>query len=239
MHSFAADETLLLPSRMNGDLTVAPICVEAVVEHYHHRYHHPVSIPSCVRSLPRTMRPFAPTSSFARAVSASSRTAASPIATRLGLAPNRNFTTTLIRRDDQSRAKAGGVSASSHPRTVPFFALFSVSNPPIFSDPYCQVKSVMNRPEITPLFLFTGGMICLALFFGGKHLVKDKELRLDHKQQNRLATQTDQLDFDAMAKVAQDPDGKLTKDAIEEDKKRQQRLEGIREEKKEKANDKV
>ncbi|KAJ9475096.1 hypothetical protein PHBOTO_005166 [Pseudozyma hubeiensis] len=155
------------------------------------------------------MRPFAPSSSFARAVSASSRTASSPIATRIGLKPHRNFTTTSIRRDDQSRAKAGGV------------------------------KSVMNRPEITPLFLFTGGMICLALFFGGKHLVKDKELRLDHKQQNRLATQTDQLDFDAMAKVAEDPDGKFTKDAIAEDKRRQQRLEGIREEKEEKANKKV
>lgn len=42
-----------------------------------------------------------------------------------------------------------------------------------------------------------------------------------------------------MAKVADDPNGKLTKEAIEEDKKRQQRLEDIREEKQEKAKNKV
>lgn len=102
-----------------------------------------------------------------------------------------------------------------------------------------QVKSVVNRPEITPLFLFTGGIISLALFFGGRHLIKDKELRLDHKVQNRLATQTDQLDFDAMGKVAEDPDGKLTKDAIQEDQKRNERLKDIRDEKEQKANNKV
>lgn len=94
----------------------------------------------------------------------------------------------------------------------------------------------MNRPEITPLFLFTGGMICLALFFGGRHLIKDKELRLDHQKQNRLATQTEQLDFDAMAKVADDPDGKLTKEAIEEEKKRSQRKQDIKQEKEKAAN---
>lgn len=42
-----------------------------------------------------------------------------------------------------------------------------------------------------------------------------------------------------MAKVADDPDGKLTKEAIEEEKKRKQRLEGIREEKDEKAKKKM
>lgn len=97
----------------------------------------------------------------------------------------------------------------------------------------------MNRPEITPLFLFTGGIIGLALFFGGRHLVKDKELRVDHKQQNRLATKTEQLDFDAMAKVADDPEGKLTKEAIEEEKKRSQRKEDIKQDKQEKAADKL
>ena len=110
-------------------------------------------------------------------------------------------------------------------------------SPPLFST--TQVKQVINRPEITPLFLFTGGMICLALFFGGRHLFKDKELRLDHKQQNRLATQTEQLDFDAMAKVADDPEGKLTKEAIDEDRKRSQRKDEIRQERVEKAQDKV
>lgn len=77
------------------------------------------------------------------------------------------------------------------------------------------------------------------MFFGGRHLVKDKELRLDHNQQNRLATKTEQLDFDSMAKVADDPDGKLTKEAIEEDKKRQARKEDIRKEKEEKAQSNV
>lgn len=98
---------------------------------------------------------------------------------------------------------------------------------------------MINRPEITPLFLFTGAIIGLATYFLGQHLVKDKELRLDHKQQNRLATQTDKLDFDAMAHVADDPEGKLTKQAIEEEKKRSQRVKDIRDEKQEKANDKL
>lgn len=97
----------------------------------------------------------------------------------------------------------------------------------------------MNRPEITPLFLFTGAIIGLALFFGGRHLVKDKELRVDHAQQNRLATKTDQLDYDAMAKVAEDPEGKLTKEAIEEEQRRTQRKKEIKEEKQEKAKDKL
>ncbi|EST08451.2 NADH-ubiquinone reductase complex 1 MLRQ subunit [Kalmanozyma brasiliensis GHG001] len=123
--------------------------------------------------------------------------------------PSRCFTTSSIRKDDQSRAKAGGL------------------------------KEVFNRPEITPLFLFTGAIISLAVFFLGKHLVKDKELQLDHHQAQRFKTKTEDLDFDEMAKVADDPDGKLTKEAIEEDKKRKQRLEGIREEKQEKAKSKV
>lgn len=101
------------------------------------------------------------------------------------------------------------------------------------------MKSVINRPEITPLFLFTGAIIGLALFFGGRHLFKDKELRIDHAQQNRLKTETSQLDFDAMAKVAEDPEGKLTKEAIEEDRRRSQRKEAIKEEKEEKAKNKV
>ncbi len=42
-----------------------------------------------------------------------------------------------------------------------------------------------------------------------------------------------------MAKVADDPDGKLTKEAIEEDKKRQARKEDIRKEKEEKAQSNV
>lgn len=77
------------------------------------------------------------------------------------------------------------------------------------------------------------------MFFLGRHLVKDKELRLDHNQQQRLKTKAEDLDFDEMAKVADDPDGKLTKEAIEEEKKRKQRLEGIREEKDEKAKKKM
>ena len=101
------------------------------------------------------------------------------------------------------------------------------------------MKQVINRPEITPLFLFTGAIIGLALFFGGRHLVKDKELRLDHAQQDRLKTQTEQLDFDAMAKVAEDPEGKLTKEAIEEEKKRSERREQIRKDKQEDAKKKL
>ncbi|SPO26286.1 uncharacterized protein UTRI_02562 [Ustilago trichophora] len=101
------------------------------------------------------------------------------------------------------------------------------------------VKQVINRPEITPLFLFTGGIIGLALFFGGRHLFKDKELRIDHAHANRLATKTENLDFDAMAKVAEDPEGKLTKGAIEEEKRRDQRKEDIKREKEEKAKNKL
>ncbi|CBQ72410.1 hypothetical protein sr13117 [Sporisorium reilianum SRZ2] len=155
------------------------------------------------------MRPMAPSPSFLRAIAARR---AAPVASRVGIAPRvspRSFTSSAIRKDDQSRAKAEGV------------------------------KQVLNRPEITPLFLFTDGMVCLALFFGGRHLIKDKELRLDHQQQNRLATQTEQLDFDAMAKVADDPDGKLTKDAIEEDRRRSQRKHEIKQDKQDKAAAKV
>jgi hypothetical protein len=102
-----------------------------------------------------------------------------------------------------------------------------------------QLKQVVNRPEITPLFLFTGGIVCLALFFGSRHLLKDKELRLDHAQQNRLKTQTEQLDFDAMKHVAEDPEGKLTKQAIDEERERGKRLEQIKQEKEDKANKKL
>ena len=97
----------------------------------------------------------------------------------------------------------------------------------------------MNRPEITPLFLFTSGIICLGLFFAGRHLFRDKELRLDHAQQNRLKTQTENLNFEAMKHVADDPDGKLTREAIEEDHKRSQRKTQIQQEKVDKANDKI
>ncbi|PWY99775.1 hypothetical protein BCV70DRAFT_200687 [Testicularia cyperi] len=121
----------------------------------------------------------------------------------------RAFATSSTRADDQSRAKA------------------------------TNLKTVMNRPEITPLFLFTGGMICLALFFASKHLLTDKELQLDHKAQSRLKTETEKLDFDSMAKVADDPDGKLTKEGIEEEKRRQQRLQSIRDEKEQKSKQKL
>ncbi|SNX84690.1 uncharacterized protein MEPE_03399 [Melanopsichium pennsylvanicum] len=139
----------------------------------------------------------------------------STVATNVGIIPprnslfRRNFVASNIRRDDQSRAKGE------------------------------SMRKVINRPEITPLFLFTGGIIGLALFFGGRHLFKDKELRIDHAKQNRLKTQAEQLDFDSMAKVAEDPEGKLTKEAIEEDKKRSQRKEDIKQEKQEKAKNKL
>ncbi|GAC71338.1 hypothetical protein PANT_2c00066 [Moesziomyces antarcticus T-34] len=122
---------------------------------------------------------------------------------------NRLLSSTRARLDDQSRAKGE------------------------------SLKQVVNRPEITPLFLFTGGIVCLALFFGSRHLLKDKELRLDHAQQNRLKTQTEQLDFDAMKHVAEDPEGKLTKQAIDEERERGKRLEQIKQEKEDKANKKL
>ncbi|KAJ1020692.1 hypothetical protein NDA16_004084 [Ustilago loliicola] len=153
------------------------------------------------------MRPTPITATFRLVARQTRLGAATPAATRIGLNPR--FSTTPVRKDDQSRAKAD------------------------------SVKNVINRPEITPLFLFTGGMICLALFFAGRHLIKDKELRLDSKQQDRLKTKTDQLDFEAMKHVAEDPQGKLTKEAIEEDQRREERKRNIREEKQENAKNKL
>ncbi|KAJ1572016.1 hypothetical protein NDA12_004325 [Ustilago hordei] len=133
-----------------------------------------------------------------------------PAVSHIGLTPRlQRFSTTPLRRDDRSRAKAG------------------------------PVKNVLNRPEIVPLFLFTGGMICLAVFFAGRHLIKDKELRLDSKQQDRLKTKTEQLDFEAMKRVTEEPEGKPTKEAIEEEKKREERKRQIREEKQEEAENKL
>lgn len=79
----------------------------------------------------------------------------------------------------------------------------------------------------------------MAVFFAGRHLIKDKELRLDSKQQDRLKTKTEQLDFEAMKRVTEDPEGKPTKEAIEEEKKREERKRQIREEKQEKAENKL
>lgn len=104
---------------------------------------------------------------------------------------------------------------------------------------FIQVKSVLNRPEITPLFMFTGAIISLAVFFGGRHLVKDKELQIDHGKVDQLQTDTNQLNYEAMSHVAEDPEGKLTKDHINEERKRSQRLKDLREEKEENNNKKV
>ncbi|EPQ29385.1 uncharacterized protein PFL1_03140 [Pseudozyma flocculosa PF-1] len=116
----------------------------------------------------------------------------------------RLFSSTPRRFDDQSRAKAAGL------------------------------KQTMQRPEITPLFLFTGAIASLALFFGFRHLFTDPELNLDHHARQRLSTKAENLDFDAMAKVADDPDGKLTKEGMEMERERSQRRQDIKDEKAEK-----
>lgn len=102
-----------------------------------------------------------------------------------------------------------------------------------------QIKSVLNRPEITPLFLFTGAIISLAVFFGGQHLVKDKELQIDHGRVDQLKTDTSKLNYEAMAHVADDPEGKLTKEHIDEERNRSKRLKNLRDEKEEKSKQKL
>jgi hypothetical protein len=97
----------------------------------------------------------------------------------------------------------------------------------------------MNWPVITPLLLFTGGMASLVAFFGVRHLIMDKELRLDHNTQRRLETKTEQLDYDAMQHVAKDPAGRFTKTATQEHANRDQRLQDLRANKEAASNDKL
>lgn len=54
-----------------------------------------------------------------------------------------------------------------------------------------------------------------------------------------MKTKTEQLDFEAMKRVTEEPEGKPTKEAIEEEKKREERKRQIREEKQEKAENKL
>ncbi|KAN0064588.1 hypothetical protein ACQY0O_002216 [Thecaphora frezii] len=123
----------------------------------------------------------------------------------LGTAPSsRLFSSTARRFDQQSRAKASGL------------------------------KATLQRPEITPLLLFTSGIASLALFFGFRHLFTDPELNLDHQAQKRLQTKAENLDFDSMKHIAEDPDGKLTKQGIELERQRQQRRQDLKDEREEK-----
>ncbi len=127
------------------------------------------------------------------------------------------------------RAKARGVSLSIFPHRLLKHPVSDSFHRPHRAHP--QIKEVVNRPEITPLFSSPAPSSVSPYSSLVDTSSRTKKLRLDHNQQQRLKTKTEDLDFDEMAKVADDPDGKLTKEAIEEEKKRKQRLEGIREEK--------
>ncbi|KAI3482369.1 hypothetical protein L1887_54924 [Cichorium endivia] len=147
---------------------------------------------------------------------------------------NRLLSTTRARLDDQSRAK--GESVSARPASNRSQAAHLTHSFETERNAAQAGRQPARNHAALPLHRRHR---MSALFFGSRHLLKDKELRLDHAQQNRLKTQTEQLDFDAMKHVAEDPEGKLTKQAIDEERERGKRLEQIKQEKEDKANKKL